>query len=59
MTIDAWREATKAIMSLALDVVSNKVYGVNLAQGLQNEFVEIGEDKFPMEKDEVTLDWCV
>jgi hypothetical protein len=44
------------MMSLALDVVSNNVYGVNLAQGQQNEFVEVGEDKFPMEKDEVALD---
>ncbi len=43
-------------MALALDVASNKIYGVDLAQRLQNEFVEVGEDKFPMEKYEVALD---
>jgi hypothetical protein len=44
------------MMALTLDVASNKVYGANLAQGLQNEFVKVSEDKFPMEKDEVISD---
>lgn len=44
------------MMALALDVASNKVYGADIAQGLQNEFVKVGEDKFAMEKDEVALD---
>ncbi len=56
MTIDVRREARKAMMVLALDVVSNKVYGVNVPQGLQHEFAKVGEDKFPMEEDEVALD---
>jgi hypothetical protein len=37
-------------------VVSNKVYGVDLPQGLQHESVQVGEDKFSMEKDEIILD---
>ncbi len=44
------------MMALALDVASKKVYGVNLPQGLQHESAQVGEDKFPMEKDETILD---
>jgi hypothetical protein len=41
MTTNVQREARKAMMALALDVASNKVYGVNLPQGLQHEFTQV------------------
>jgi hypothetical protein len=44
------------MMTFTLDVVSNQVYGVDLPQGLQHESAQVSEDKFPMKKDEVTLD---
>jgi hypothetical protein len=44
------------MMTLALDVASNKVHGVNLPQGLQHEFAKVGEDKFPMEENKATSD---
>lgn len=52
----AQREARRAMMALALYVGSKKVYGVDLPQGLQHESTQVGEDKFPMEEDEVALD---
>ncbi len=58
MTTDVWRETRKTMMTFTLDVVSNQVYGVDLPQGLQHESAQVSEDKFPMKKDEVTLDWC-
>jgi hypothetical protein len=56
MTIDARRELRKAMMAFAPNVASKKVYGVDLPQGLQHEFAQVDEDKFPMEEDEITLD---
>ncbi len=46
MTIDARKEARKAMMALTLDVASKKVYGANLHQGLQHEPTQVHEDKF-------------
>jgi hypothetical protein len=56
MTTEARRDAKKAMMALALDVASKKVYGADLSQGLQHEFAQVGENKFPMEEDETILD---
>jgi hypothetical protein len=55
MTIDVQKEVRKAMMALALDVASKKVYGVNLPQGLQHEFAQVDEDKFLRKEDETTL----
>jgi len=55
MTTNAQRDVKKEMMALALDVASKKVYGVDLSQGLQHEFAQVNEDKFPMEEDEATL----
>ncbi len=55
MIIDAQKEVRKAMMALALDVASKKVYGVNLPQGLQHESAQVGEDKFLRKEDETTL----
>jgi hypothetical protein len=44
------------MMALAPYVASNKVYGVDLPQGLQHESTEVSENKFPMEEHEATLD---
>jgi hypothetical protein len=49
MTIDARREARKALMALAPNVASKTVYGANLPQGLQHESTQVDGDKFPME----------
>jgi hypothetical protein len=56
MTTYAQREARKAMMALALNMALKKVYGANLPQGLQHEFAQVREDKFPMEEDEIILD---
>jgi hypothetical protein len=55
MNIDVQRDVEKAMMALALDVASKKVYGADLPQGLQHESAQVNEDKFPMEKYEATL----
>jgi hypothetical protein len=55
MTTDVRRDAKKEMMALALYVASKKVYGADLSQGLQHEFAQVSEDKFPMEEDEATL----
>jgi hypothetical protein len=46
----------KAMMALAPNVVSKKVYCVNLPQGLRHETTQVNQDKLPMEEDETSLD---
>jgi hypothetical protein len=58
MTTNARRQARKAMMALAPNVASKKVYVVDLRQGLQHESTKVSEDKFSMEKNETTLDSC-
>jgi hypothetical protein len=56
MTTDAQREARKAMMALAPDVASKKVYGADLPQGFQHESAQTSEENFPMEEDEAEID---
>jgi G patch domain-containing protein 1 len=56
MTTDARREARKAMMALAPDVASKKVYGADLPQGFQHESAQTSEENFPMEEDEAEID---
>ncbi|CAK9869086.1 unnamed protein product, partial [Sphagnum jensenii] len=53
---DARREARKAMMALAPDVASKKVYGADLLQGFQHESAQTSEENFPMEEDEAEID---
>jgi hypothetical protein len=55
MTTDARSEVKNKMIALALDVASTKFYGADLPQGLQHELAQIGEEKIPMEEDEITL----
>jgi hypothetical protein len=55
MTIDAQREAIKAMMALASNVASKKINCVNLPQGLQHESTQVGEDKLLVEENEIWL----
>jgi hypothetical protein len=56
MTTDARREARKAMMALAPDVASKKVYGADLPQGFQHESAQTSEENFPMEEYEAEID---